>query len=70
MVRDTPWPLTDLRVDWSTEPIAVLAALWRLWRPQAEAYRLRALDPAAAPAEAQYDWVRVYRRANRTITSP
>ena len=27
-----------------------LASLWRLWRPQAEAYRLRALDPAASPS--------------------
>lgn len=50
IVSDTSWPLTDLRVDWSKEPIAELAALWRLWRPQAEAYRLRALDPAAAPS--------------------
>ncbi len=50
VVSDTPWPLTDLRVDWSDDPIAELAALWRLWRPQAEAYRLRALDPAAAPS--------------------
>jgi uncharacterized Ntn-hydrolase superfamily protein len=50
IVSDTPWPLTDLRVDWSEDPIAELAALWRLWRPQAEAYRLRALDPAASPS--------------------
>jgi uncharacterized Ntn-hydrolase superfamily protein len=50
VVSDTPWPLTDLRVDWSREPVSELAALWRLWRPQAEAYRLRALDPAAAPS--------------------
>ena len=50
IVSDTPWPLTDLRVDWSADPIAELAALWRLWRPQAEAYRLRALDPTAAPS--------------------
>ena len=50
VVSDVPWPLTDLRVDWSDDPIADLAALWRLWRPQAEAYRLRALDPSAAPS--------------------
>ncbi len=50
IVSDTHWPLTALRVDWGKEPIAELAALWRLWRPQAEAYRLRALDPAAAPS--------------------
>ena len=50
IVSDVPWPVTDLRVDWSEDPIAELTALWRLWRPQAEAYRLRALDPAAAPS--------------------
>ena len=50
IVGDVPWPLTDLRVDWAEEPVAELAALWRLWRPQADAYRLRALDPAAAPS--------------------
>ena len=50
VVSDVPWPVTDLRVDWSEDPIAELTALWRLWRPQADAYRLRALDPAAAPS--------------------
>ena len=50
VVSDVPWPVTDLRVDWSDDPIAELAALWRLWRPQAEAYRLRALDPTKAPS--------------------
>jgi uncharacterized Ntn-hydrolase superfamily protein len=49
VVSDLPWPLTDLRVDWSGDPIGELTALWRLWRPQAEAYRTRALDPGAAP---------------------
>jgi uncharacterized Ntn-hydrolase superfamily protein len=50
MVSDVPWPTTDLRVDWSETPVTELAALWRLWRPQAAAYRLRALAPAAAPS--------------------
>jgi uncharacterized Ntn-hydrolase superfamily protein len=45
-----PFPLTDLRVDWSDDPVGDLAKLWRLWRPQAEAYRTRALDPASAPS--------------------
>jgi uncharacterized Ntn-hydrolase superfamily protein len=49
IVSDVPWPVTNLRVDWSEDPISELTALWRLWRPQADAYRLRALDPAAAP---------------------
>ena len=50
IVSDIAWPVTDLRVDWSEHPVADLNALWRLWRPQADAYRLRALDPAAAPS--------------------
>ena len=50
VVSDVPWPVTDLRVDWSADPIGKLTALWRLWRPQADAYRLRALDPTAAPS--------------------
>jgi len=50
IVSDVPWPVTDLRVDWSDDPIAELTALWRLWQPQAEAYRLRALNPPAAPS--------------------
>jgi len=50
IASDMPWPLTDLRIDWSRDPIAELTALWRLWRPQADAYRLRALDPSAAPS--------------------
>jgi len=50
IVSDVAWPVTDLRVDWSEDPVVDLNALWRLWRPQANAYRLRALDPAAAPS--------------------
>ena len=47
---DVPWPVTDLRVDWSDDPIQDLMAIWRLWRPQAADYRQRALDPGAAPS--------------------
>jgi uncharacterized Ntn-hydrolase superfamily protein len=50
IVDDVSWPVTDLRVDWSDDPIADLHALWRLWRPQADVYRIRAVDPAAAPS--------------------
>ena len=50
VVADVPWPVTDLRIDWSDDPVGDLAALWRLWRPQAASYRQRALDPAAAPS--------------------
>ena len=45
-----PWPETDLRVDWSDDPIHQLEALWRLWRPLKDDYVTRALDPASAPA--------------------
>lgn len=51
VVDRVAWPVADLRVDWSeADPIAELAALWRLWKPQLEAYVARALDPASAPA--------------------
>lgn len=50
IAADVPWPVTDLRVDWADDPIGGLEALWRLWRPQAAAYRTRALDPASAPS--------------------
>jgi uncharacterized Ntn-hydrolase superfamily protein len=50
IVSDVAWPVTDLRIDWSEHPVADLNALWRLWRPQVDAYRLRALEPAAAPS--------------------
>jgi uncharacterized Ntn-hydrolase superfamily protein len=44
------WPQTDLRVDWDDAPIDRLDELWQLWKPQAEAYVIRALDPEAAPS--------------------
>jgi uncharacterized Ntn-hydrolase superfamily protein len=44
------WPATDLRVDWADEPVARLRELWELWKPQAEGYVMRALDPGAAPS--------------------
>jgi uncharacterized Ntn-hydrolase superfamily protein len=51
VVRDLPWPIADLRVDWTeVDPIEELAALWALWAPQQEAYLSRALNPDAAPA--------------------
>ena len=50
LVAHVPWPVADLRVDWSEDPIGELAKLWRLWRPQMDAYVTRALNPAAAPS--------------------
>ncbi len=47
------WAWADLRVDWHDEPdgaIAALRRLWQDWRPQADDYVTRALDPTAAPS--------------------
>ena len=45
------WPVADLRIDWTeADPVAELAALWALYRPQLDAYVTRALDPTAAPS--------------------
>jgi uncharacterized Ntn-hydrolase superfamily protein len=43
-----PWPTVDLRVDWSVAPVTELRSLWELWRPQANVYVRRALDPESA----------------------
>jgi uncharacterized Ntn-hydrolase superfamily protein len=50
VVDQVAWPVTDLRVDWSEDPLADLESLWRLWKPQADDYVTRALDPRLAPA--------------------
>ena len=51
LVRDVPWPVADLRVDWTEEcPIAALGALWARYRPQLDDYVKRALDPGGAPS--------------------
>jgi uncharacterized Ntn-hydrolase superfamily protein len=43
------WPITDLRVDWSDDPIGDLTALWHVWEPQRDDYVTRGLDPTMAP---------------------
>jgi uncharacterized Ntn-hydrolase superfamily protein len=51
LVRDVPWPVADLRVDWSDgDPIADLKRLWEIYKPQLDAYVTRALNPTAAPS--------------------
>jgi len=51
MVDRVAWPVADLRIDWTEgDPVAELAALWHLWKPQLDAYVTRAVDPASAPA--------------------
>lgn len=51
LVREVPWPVADLRVDWTDGcPIMDLAALWERYKPQLDDYVTRALNPAAAPS--------------------
>lgn len=51
LVREMPWPVADLRVDWTEgDPVAGLAALWARYAPQLDAYVTRARDPTAAPS--------------------
>ncbi|MFN3262906.1 MAG: DUF1028 domain-containing protein [Pikeienuella sp.] len=51
IVTDVPWPVADLRVDWTEGcPVTELAALWERWKPEMEAYRTRALNPGEAPS--------------------
>jgi uncharacterized Ntn-hydrolase superfamily protein len=50
VVEDVPWPVTDLRVDYADDPVRELDGLWRLWKPQKDDYRVRAVDPTRAPS--------------------
>lgn len=50
VVRDVPWPIIDLRVDWVEDcPIQHLAEIWSLYAPQVDDYVTRALNPGDAP---------------------
>lgn len=50
VTEDVSWPVTDLRVDWHDDPISELQRLWDVWEPQKADYRIRGLDPTAAPS--------------------
>jgi uncharacterized Ntn-hydrolase superfamily protein len=50
VINGSGWRVTDLRVDWSDDPLADLTALVRVWLPQRDDYITRALNPAAAPS--------------------
>ena len=51
IASDIPWPLVDLRVDWSEQdPVAELRDLWSTYEPQMDDYVTRAFDPSAAPS--------------------
>ena len=49
IVREVPWPIVDLRVDWDErDPIDALIRLWAIYAPQIDDYVNRALNPAGA----------------------
>lgn len=48
VVDKLEWPIIDLRVDWSEQPISELIELWQIYQPQIDDYILRALDPMRA----------------------
>lgn len=50
VVDKVSWPVTDLRVDWGDDPIDELIEAWQVWKPQADDYVTRALDPTSAPS--------------------
>jgi uncharacterized Ntn-hydrolase superfamily protein len=50
LVREVPWPVADLRVDWDeTAPVSMLQQLWERYSPQLDDYVARALNPGEAP---------------------
>jgi len=51
VVDKVPWPIVDLRVDWTDEcPIDALDGLWEIYKPQVDDYVTRAVDPTLAPS--------------------
>ena len=50
VVREVPWNETDLRVDWSENPLTELRDLLDIWLPQRDDYVTRGLNPTAAPS--------------------
>ena len=50
VVRAVPWRETDLRVDWSEQPVDDLRELVDMWLPQRDDYVTRGLNPAVAPS--------------------
>jgi uncharacterized Ntn-hydrolase superfamily protein len=52
VVHRQSFPLVDLRVDLSSQPLVELRFLWELYQPTADAYVVRAIDPDKAPGPA------------------
>lgn len=46
------WPYAELRIDWLNEgcPVEAVARAWDVYKPQADDYVTRALNPSAAPS--------------------
>ena len=44
------WPVVDLRVDWHIAPLTELRMIWEHYRPQRDAYVLRAFRPDESPS--------------------
>jgi uncharacterized Ntn-hydrolase superfamily protein len=49
VVHAQSFPLVDLRVELDPQPLPALRFLWELYRPQADLYVRRALDPDSLP---------------------
>jgi hypothetical protein len=49
VVHEQPFLLVDLRVELHPQPLIELRFLWELYRPQADLYVKRALDPDSVP---------------------
>lgn len=49
VVHEQSFPLVDLRVELHPQPLVELRFLWELYRPQAELYVRRAVDPDSVP---------------------
>ena len=50
VVGNAGWRITDLRADWSDDPIGDLGRALDEWLPQRDDYTHRGLNPAAAPS--------------------
>jgi len=52
IVDQHSWPYADLRIDWLDKgcPIEAVARAWEVYKPQAEAYVTRAINPTSAPS--------------------
>lgn len=51
IVDEQQWPYAELRCDWTEDcPIAAISDAWKVYKPQADDYVTRALDPTAAPS--------------------